>query len=157
MVAERGAVDELLRDGRRLVLVALDLLDDDAALLVELLGVQLRAPDEVREQVDRLHRRLRPHRDVERDEVVRGVGVERAAHALGGLVDLAIVVVHLAALEHEVLQEVRHPVLLGALRPGAGVEGDEDRRGPRALQGDAVNGQAVRGGGGSDRRHQCGR
>ena len=58
MVAERGAVDEVLGDGRRLVLVALDLLDDDAALAVELLGVELRAPDEVGQQVDRLQRAL---------------------------------------------------------------------------------------------------
>ena len=43
VVAERGAVDDLLGDGRRLVLVALDLLDDDAALAVELRGVDLRA------------------------------------------------------------------------------------------------------------------
>ena len=71
----------------------------------------------------------------------RRVGVERAAHPLGGLVDLAVVVVHLAALEHEVLEEVGHPVLLRALGARAGVEGDEDRRGTRALQGDAVDGR----------------
>ena len=70
VVAERGAVDELLGHRRRLVLVALDLLDDDAALAVELAGVDLRAPDEVGEQVDRLHRRLGAHGDVEGDEVV---------------------------------------------------------------------------------------
>jgi hypothetical protein len=85
---------------------------------------------------------------------LRGVGVQRAAHALGGLVDLAVVVVDLAALEHEVLQEVRHAVLLRALRAGAGVEGDEDRGGARALEGDAMHGQAVRGGGGRDLGHR---
>jgi hypothetical protein len=153
MVAERRAIDQLLGDRCRLVLVALDLLDDDAALLVELAGVDPRAPDEVGEQVHRLHRRLRADGDVEGDEVVRGVGVQRAAHALGGLVDLAVVVVDLAALEHEVLQEVRHAVLLGALRARARVEGDEDRGGPRALDGDAVHRQAVRGGGGGDLGH----
>src|SRR6185295_19399072 len=42
VVAERGAVDDLLGHGRRLVLVALDLLDDDAALAVELRGIDLR-------------------------------------------------------------------------------------------------------------------
>jgi hypothetical protein len=80
VVAERRLVDELLGDHRRLVLVALDLLDDDAALAVELLGVDLRAADEVGEQVDRLERRLGAHGDVEGDEVVRRVGVERPAH-----------------------------------------------------------------------------
>src|SRR6185436_4596177 len=55
VVAERRAVDDLLGDGRGLVLVPLDLLDDDPALAVELAGVDLRAPDEVGEQVDRVH------------------------------------------------------------------------------------------------------
>ena len=70
-----------------------DLLDHDAALAVELLGVDLRAPDEVGQQVDRLAGHLGAAGDVERDEVVRRVGVEHRAHALGGLVDLAVVVV----------------------------------------------------------------
>jgi len=52
VVAERRAVDEVLRDHRGLVVGARDLLDDDAALAVELLRVDPRAPDEVREQVD---------------------------------------------------------------------------------------------------------
>ncbi len=51
-----AAVDELLGDRRRLVLVALDLLDDDAALAVELVGVDVRAADEVGQQVDRVER-----------------------------------------------------------------------------------------------------
>jgi hypothetical protein len=50
---------------------------------------------------------------VEGDEVVAREGVERAAHALGRLVDLLVVVELLAALEDEVLEEVRHAVLLG--------------------------------------------
>ena len=154
MVAEVRAVDELLGHRGGLVLVALDLLDDDAALLVELGGVDLRAPDEVGEQVDGLHGRLGAHGDVEGDEVVRGVGVQRAAHALGRLVDLAVVVVDLAALEHEVLEEVGHPVLVGALGAGAGVEADEDRRGARAREGDAVDRQPVGGDGGGDLRHR---
>jgi hypothetical protein len=113
VVAERRAVDELLGHGGGLVLVAGDLLDDDAALLVELGLVDLRPADEVGEEVERLHRALGAHGDVEGHEVVRRVGVQRAAHALGRLVDLAVVVELLAALEHEVLEEVRHAVLLG--------------------------------------------
>ena len=54
MVAERGLVDQVLGDDRRLVVRARDLLDHDAALAVELLLVELRAADEVRQQVDRL-------------------------------------------------------------------------------------------------------
>jgi hypothetical protein len=70
VVAEVRAVDELLGDGRGLVLVALDLLDDDAALLVQLGLVELRTPHEVGEQVHGLHRRLGADRDVEGDQVV---------------------------------------------------------------------------------------
>ena len=81
MLAERGAIDELLGDRGRLVLVALDLLDDDAALLVELVGVDVRAPDEVGQQVGGLGRRLGAHGDVEGDEVMRRVGVQRPAEA----------------------------------------------------------------------------
>ena len=54
VVAERRAVDQVLGDDRRLVVRARDLLDHDAALAVELLGVDLRAADEVGQQVDRL-------------------------------------------------------------------------------------------------------
>ena len=75
---------------------------------------------------------------------MRRVGVEHRAHLLGGLVDLAVVVVLLPALEHEVLEEVGHPVLLGALGAGAGLEGDEDGDGARALELDAVEREAVR-------------
>ena len=53
VVAEGGTVDQVLRDGRGLVVGAVDLLDHDAALAVELLGVEARAPDEVGQQVDR--------------------------------------------------------------------------------------------------------
>ena len=56
VVAERGAVDQVLGDDRRLVVGARDLLHHDAALAVELVGVDLRAADEVRQQVDRLRR-----------------------------------------------------------------------------------------------------
>ena len=57
VVAEGGAVDQVLGDHRRLVVGAGDLLDHDAALAVELLGVELRAADEVGQQVDRPRRR----------------------------------------------------------------------------------------------------
>ena len=54
VVAEGGAVDQVLGHHRRLVVGAGDLLDDDAALAVELVGVDPRPADEVRQQVDRL-------------------------------------------------------------------------------------------------------
>ena len=88
MLAEGGPVDQVLGDHRGLVVGAVDLLDDHAALAVELLGVQARAPDEVAEQVDRLRGGLRADRDVEGDQVVAGVGVQHAAESLGRLVDV---------------------------------------------------------------------
>jgi hypothetical protein len=144
VVAERCAVDQVLGHHRRLVVRAGDLLDHDAALAIELLGVDPRAPHEVRQQVDRLAGHLGPAGDVERHEVVRRVGVQRGAHALRGLVDLAVVVVLLPALEHQVLEEVGHPVLLRPLGAGAGVEGHEDGQRPRAVDLHAVDGEAVR-------------
>ena len=54
VIAERRAVDQVLGEHRRLVVGARDLLDHDAALAVELLGVDLRPSDEVGQQIDRL-------------------------------------------------------------------------------------------------------
>ena len=51
MLAEHRLVDQVLGLSRRLVVGAGDLLHDDAALAVELVGVDLRAGDEVGEQV----------------------------------------------------------------------------------------------------------
>ena len=118
MVAEHGLVDQVLGDRRGLVVVARDLLHDDAALLVELNRVERRAPDEVGQQVRGLDALGRPGGDVERDEVVAGVGVEHGAVAFGGLVDVPVGLVLLTALEDEVLEEVGHAVLLGAARCG---------------------------------------
>ena len=86
---------------------------------------------------------------MKRDHVVRRERVERAAEPLGGVVDVAIVRELLAALEDEVLEEVGHPVLFGALRARAGVERREDGDRARAFKADAVQGKAVgqRGGG----------
>ena len=133
VVAERRLVDQVLGHHRRLVVGAGDLLDDDAALAVELVGVDPRPADEVGQQVGRLERALGARGDVERDQVVARVGVQHRADPLGGLVDVAVGGVLLAALEHEVLEEVGHPVLLGALGAGAGVERHQDRDRARAL------------------------
>ncbi len=155
VLAEGGAVDQVLGDRRGLVVGAVDLLDHHPALAVELLGVDLRAAHEVAQQVDRRCGGLRAHRDVEGDEIVAGVGVQHAAEALRGLVDVGVRRVLLPALEHEVLEEVRHPVLLRAL--GARPRVERHQRGERARARDrhAVHRQAVGGdGGGGDARHR---
>ena len=59
VLAERGPVDQVLGDRRGLVVGAVDLLDHHAALAIELVGVEPRAPDEVGQQVDRLRARSR--------------------------------------------------------------------------------------------------
>ena len=148
MIAERRPVDQVLGDRRGLVVGAVDLLDHDAALAVELLGVDPRAAGEVAQQVDRLRGGLGADGEVEGDEVVARVRVQHAPEPLGGLVDVLVRRVLLAPLEHEVLEEVGHPVLLGALVARARVERDEHGQRARARQADLVDRQPVRGDGG---------
>ena len=143
MIAEHGLIDQVLGNGRGLVVVARDLLNDHAALLVELHRVQPGTPDEVSQQISGLEAPGRACGDVEGDEVVAGVGIEHGAVALGGVVDVAVGRVFLAALEDEVLEEVRHAVLRGPLGAGSGVERDHDRDGLRALHRDPVQRQAI--------------
>src|SRR5205823_8291688 len=71
------------------------------------------------------------------------VGVQHATQPLGGFVDVAVARVALSALEDEVLEEVRHPVLRRELAARAGVERDQNRQGSGTRQRDPVNGQAV--------------
>ena len=145
VLAEGGTVDQVLGHGRGLVVGAVDLLDHHAPLAVQLAAIDAGATDEVAEQIDRLRGALGADGDVEGDEVVAGVGVEHASESLGGLVDVLVGGVLLAALEHQVLEEVRHPVLLGALVTGPRVEGHQHRQRPRAGQLDAVDGHPVLG------------
>src|SRR5947209_5404595 len=143
MVAERRLIDQVLGDHRGLIVGPGDLLDDYAALALELLGVQTGPADEVREKVDRLGRRFGAGGDVEGDDVVAGVGVQLGAEPLGRLVDVAVGGVLLATLEYQMLEEVGHTVLLGALGASASVKRHQggDGAGPRKR--DAVKGQAV--------------
>jgi hypothetical protein len=128
---------------RRLVVGACDLLDDDTALAVELLGVDPRASDEVGQQVGSLPRALGARGDVKRDEVVAGVGVEDGSDPGRGVVDVAVSLLLLTALEDEVLEEMRHPVLLGSLGARTCVERHEDRDRARSLDLDLVERKAV--------------
>ena len=143
VVAEHRPIDQMLGDHRRLIFGARDLLHDDPALTVELVGIDPGSRDEVGQQVGRLEQPLGPGGDVERDEIVAGIGVEHRADRLGGLVDVPVVGVFLAALEDEMLEEVGHPVLIGALGPGAGVERGQQRDGAGAGDRDPVYAEAI--------------
>ena len=143
VVAERGLVDQVLGHHRGLVVGAGDFLHHHAALAVELGGVDTRPADEVGEQIGRLQGALRARGDVERHQIVAGVGVQHGSDALRGLVDVAVGRVLLAALEDEVLEEVGHPVLLRALGPRTRVEGDENRHRARAVDRDPVERKSV--------------
>src|SRR5437763_2349643 len=72
-----------------------------------------------------------------------GVGIQHRADPLSRLVDVPIGRVVLATLEHEVLEEMSHPVLLGTLCPGARVERHQERDRARARHWDPVDRQAV--------------
>ena len=146
-------VEQPVRHVGRLVVGARDLLYHHAALTIELVGVDARSADEVRQQVDRGHGGLRAARDVERNHVVRRVRVELRAHPLGRLVHVAIRGIGLAALEDEVLEEVRHAVLLRALGPRAGIERDERGEGAGPGHGQPDQRQPVVERGGGDRDH----
>ncbi len=58
VIAERRAVDQHRGDDGRLVVGARDLLDHHAALAIERLAVQARAPRDIGQQVDRAGRDL---------------------------------------------------------------------------------------------------
>ena len=143
VIAERGLVDQVLGHHRGLVVGARDLLDDHAALAVELVGIDPRPTDEVGQQIGRLQCALRARGDVEGHQIVAGVRVEHGSDALRSLVDVAVGGVLLAALEHEVLEEVGHPVLLRALGASTRVEGDENRHRARAVDRDPVERKSV--------------
>ena len=143
VIAEYRLVDQVLGDSGRLVVVAGDLLDDNPAFLVELDRVERRPADEIGEQIRGLHALRRACRDVESDEIMARVRVEDGAVALSRLVDVAICLVLLAALENQMLEEVRHPVLFGPLCAGAGIERDHQRDRARAVHGDPVQRHAV--------------
>jgi hypothetical protein len=143
MVPVGGAAKQGAGHGRRLVVVASDLLDHHAALALELVRVDAGSPDVVGEQVGRLHDHLGPAVHVKGHHVVRREGVDLRAQTLGRVHHVAIAAVALAPLEHEVLEEVRDAVLLGVLRACAGVEGDEKSHRPRAAHAKPHERQAV--------------
>ena len=144
MVSEGRLAEQIINQHRRLVVRAGDLLDHDATLLFELLGVEPWPCSEVGQEVRRLDQSIGPRDDPEDHVVLGRVGVETRTQSLGGRVHLSVRRIVLAALEDQVLEEVGGAVLLGPLHPRAGREGNRDGHRPRALDSDAKQGQAVR-------------
>ena len=103
VIAECRFVDQVLSHHRRLVVGAGDLLHHDAALAVELVGIDPRPSHEIGQKIGRRRRLLGAGGDVKSDQVVAGVGVQHRSDPLGRLVDVPVGRVVLAALEHEVL------------------------------------------------------
>ena len=100
------------------VLLHGDLLQDDAALLVQLPFIQGGVQGHVAEDVHRQGQILVNHLGVEAGAILARKGVELAAHRvhlLGNLPGIAL----LRPLKNHVLQKVRKPILPGLLHHGA--------------------------------------
>ncbi len=100
------------------VLLHGDLLQDDAALLVQLPFIQGGVQGHVAENIHRQGQILVNHLGVEAGAILARKGVELAAHGvhlLGNLPGIAL----LRPLKNHVLQKVRKPILPGLLHHGA--------------------------------------
>ena len=144
MVAEGCLVDQVLGHHCGLIVGSSDLLHHHTALAVELVRVDPRSRDEVRQEVRGLEPAFGPRGDVERDEIVTGVRVQDRADALCRAVHITVRGELLAALEHEMLQKMGHPILLGALGSRTRIERDQDRHRAGGRDRDAVQGNAGR-------------
>ena len=115
LVGQRGLL-ELVEDqvvGR--VERLADLLQDDAALALQLVGIEHRVAQDVGHHLDAERHVLLEDRGVVGGDLAAGIGVEAAADILDLLGDHAGRA-RLGALERHVLQHVRHAVELGRFR-----------------------------------------
>ena len=115
----------------RRVEVHVHLLDDHALLAVDLLRLELGVAEHVDEHVEREPPVLGRAAHVVPRVLLAGERVELAADAVDLAADVTRGRAPLGALEEHVLGEVRDPVRLGCLEPGAGREHHEARHGLR--------------------------
>jgi hypothetical protein len=99
----------------------MNFLEHDSSLSLDLLSRQARTEDRLEELLERMCRDGGRRRDVDAGLVVRGVGVDVTAERLdrGRQIDGTRGAVAMR-LEHEVLEEVSHAVLVLSLDRGAG-------------------------------------
>ena len=109
-----------------IVLVHRDLLEDHRALGVDLL--ERRPEDHVGDHVERLRQVLVDHPRVDRGGLLAGAGVQLGAHPVEDLVDLERRVLR-AALEQQVLEQVREPGLGLGLAARARADPEPERHG----------------------------
>ena len=136
-LAAQGARPEhrLLEEGLgvlgRIIKVGADLLDDDGALAVDLLLVEVGADDQLAEDVHRARRLAARNADPVDGRLAVGRGIEGAANAFDRFRDRAGRGKTLRALEGDVLHEVGNPCLGRGLetRTGEDVRRDGDRTG----------------------------
>ena len=115
--------------------VHVHLLDDDALLTLDLVGVELRPLQHVGEHVERGVARLGGAFDVVAGRLLAGEGVELAADAVDLAGDHPGRRAALGALEEHVLGEVRDAVRLGRLVARPGREHDDAGDGLRGRHG----------------------
>ena len=137
-VVEDGQVEEHADVLGRVVEVGADLLDDDVALLLDLLLVQERAGNELAEHGHGERGVAGRHADVVDGGLAVGRGVEGPADPLHGLGERPRRRVGARPLEREVLHEVGAAGLVSALvaRAGEHVRLDRDRPGAGKSRGD---------------------
>lgn len=105
---DHGVVDDALR----IVVVAVDLLDHDGLLALQLVGVEVAAPRHVGQDREGLAPAVCHHRGVEDGLIPGGVGVQVAPEGLDGGCRLSEPVGR-AALEEHVLEQVGRTAFLG--------------------------------------------
>ena len=128
LVAEEELLVHAADEVARRVEVHVHLLDDDALLAVDLLGLELRVAQHVGEHVERDPAVLGRASDVVAGVLLAGERVELAADPVDLDADVARGRAPFGSLEEHVLGEVRDAVRLGRFVARAGCEEDEARR-----------------------------
>ena len=128
--AQRVAVPEGLREQLVHEVVGgvldhLDLLEDHLLLALDVVGVERRVQDHVRQHVERPRHVLVEHLDVVARVLLRGERVELPADRVDLLRDV-LGAPRLGSLEQHVLDEVRHAALRLRLVPGPARQPDAD-------------------------------
>jgi hypothetical protein len=143
LVGVQEAVVDVRDVALRGVEVDVHLLEDHALLLLDLLLVEARVQEHVREYVERDVARLGAAADVVPRQLLAGEGVELAADRVDLRRDGARRRAPLRALEEHVLGEVRDPLLVGGFVARAGGEHHEARHGPDLREGCRDHAHAV--------------